>query len=542
MKKSALKKILLGVSSLSLLAGCNSNENVTSEDEIIHVDMSVNDPSKNLQGNDELDWLSKTILEKGADFMKSGVSTLALYAFKTACMEMGIDVRDATTKKIDQIISKLDEITTQISKGFSDLTKKAQQVQDRDNMNTILNHITEIKTPIMSEMIILEDLARKEQDPNEDQDEVEKQKETFINEFKTRLNFYGLSSQTWSSVEILAKKLTSPNPSKPSQSLMDLYDNTLGANDIWDYQGYAPRMAFVQQCSFLINSMALLAKLEAAKEISKYAPGDSNIKGIEYSIEQMCSAVGTVNAVFQKELGKLQEIKDKHDDAEKPTMSHLKRTFDADGFVHITSDYTVSAYIATIGLNNVVWKNTVDDFYADNYSHCFKTYVANQEFYNTIYSDYSFYISNYQVEDGYNLKYYLRDLGFRLPSGKQEAFDEAIGIYKNIDVNRVARGFLRGTDFYAYYRYYDWYGSLQSKNYCRVGETFWNHYDDETMYEENINKKFIAFMNEDNATLNGTLDWTIGHRDGYSTSELIDHFYRGDSYNYGNVARYSIHW
>ena len=538
-----MKKHLIGLSTLAILAGgCAAKMPSSSNEDIIRVDMSVNSPSYKLEAdNVELDWLSQSILDKGTEFLKSGISTLALYTFKTACMEMGIDVRDATTKKIDQILSQLNQIEVELKEGFESLTKKAQQVQDTDTMNKILARINEVKSPILAEMKVLEAIAEKE-DAGVDQETIDKEKAEFINAFPTNLNFYGLSNKVWHSTELLAQQFTSPNSVKTSQTLMELYDNTLGANDIWDYQSYAPRMNFVKECAFLINSMALLGKIEAANEISKYAPGDSNIEGIKTAVEQMCAAVNTVNGVFQKELQKLYTIKQNHDDPERPTMSHLKRTFDSSGYVHVTTDYTVSAYIATIGLNNVVWKNTVDDFYNDGTSHCFKTYVASTDFYSMLYSDYSFYVNNYTVDEDYNLKYYLRDLGFRIPDGKQDDFDEAIGIYKNIDVRREDRGFLRGVDYYARYNYYDWNGKLSSKDYCRVGETFWKHYDDESLYQDAINKKMIAFMNADNATLNGGVTWTIAHRDSSDTSELINHFYMGDSYNYGTTARYSIHW
>ena len=541
-----MKKYLLGLALIPLLVGCSSNNTDTEIDESIDVDMSENNPSDDLSDvkendGDVLDWISDAILEKGADFLKSGISTLAVYGFKTACLEMGIDVRDATTKKLDQILQQLDQIQAQISEGFTALTNKAQQVQDENCMKEVLDKLSEVRTPVLIEMAVLEDLARKE-DTDYDKDKLQKEKETFINNFKTKLNFYGLSNELWHSTEMLANYLISPNKVKTSQSLMDLYDNTLGANDVWDYQSYKPRMNFIKECSFIINSLALLSKLEAAKEISQYEDGDSNIVGVKDAIKVMCDKVNIINGIFQTELAKLNKIKENHDNPTCPTMSHLKRTFDSSGYVHITTDYTVSAFIATIGLNNVLWKNTVDDFYDNGTSHCFRSFVANSEFYNVLFDDYKTYITSYKVSDDYNLKYYLRDLGFRVPSNKQDDFNEAIGFYKNIDVYSDWRGIFRGTDHYAYYRYYDWSGSLKSNNYCRVGETLWGNYDDEEFYNDNINKKMITFMNADNLYLNGDLTWTIAHRNSSDTSPLLEHFYRGDSYNYGTTARYSIYW
>ena len=536
-----MKKHLIGLAAVALLAGCSvNNGQSSSSSDILKVDMSVNSPSYKLQdSNEELDWLSQAILDKGKSFLESGISSLATYAFKTACAEMGIDVRDATTKKIDQIQKTLDIMQIQIKQGFDDAAKREQQKEDRTSMNEILDRIGEVKSPILSEMKILETIAQKEE-AGVDKATLDAEKERFVNAMPTNLNFYGLSNKVWHSTEMLAQQFTSPNKSLLTQTLMDVYDNTLGANDIWDYQSLAPRMNFIKECAFLINSMALLAKIEAASDISKYPEGDSNIEGIKSSIEAMANAVNTVNEVFQKELIKLQEIKDKHDDPVAPTMSHYKRTYDKDGFLTLSTDYTVSAYLATVGVDDVVWQNTVDDFYDNGTSHCFKTFEANKDFYSTLYNDYSFYIANYQTSTDYNLKYYLRDLGFRIPDGKQDAFDESIGIYRNVGVADIGRGFLRGDDYYAYYSYYDWNGNYATKDFCRVGQTFWRNYDDSEVYSDNLAKKMIAFMNPDSQTLYGNVYWTIAHRDDSSTSDLISHFYRGNSTNDTNVAKYDI--
>lgn len=539
-----MKKLLLGLTTAAMIgAGAGTAAKVAvPQNNIVSVSAKAHSPSAKLESScEELDWLSQAILDQGIDFMKSGISSLATYAFKTACMEMGIDVRDATTKKIDQILAQLTQISKQIKQGFEDLTKKTQQVQDSNIMSKVLERLNEVRSPILVEMSTLEDLAKKEDDPTYDKEFLARQKDTFIEGFKTKLNFYGLSNVLWHSTEMLAMQLTNPNEIKRSQSLMDLYDNTLGANDIWDYQSYAPRIHFVQECTFLINSLALLAKLDAAKEISGYEPGDSNIDGVKKGISQMCDAVNAFNGVFQKELEKLEAIRQRHDDDEKPTMSHLKRTFDSDGFVHISTDYTVSAYLATVTVDNVAWKNTVADCYGDSYSHCFKTFKADESFQKTILTDYTFYVNSYEVEEGYNLKNYLVDLGFRVPKGKEGEFEEAIGVYRNIDVSHIDRGICRGTDHYAYYTYYDWNGEYAYKDYCRVGETFWRNYDDEEIYQDNLNKKMVAFIDQNNTELYGSTYWTIAQRVNKSTSQLIDHFYRGNSYNDGNTAKYDIH-
>ncbi len=541
-----MKKLLVGLSAFTMLAGCSSKttSNNSSSTNLVKVDMSVNNPPTKLLGasttTEELDWLSKAILEKGMDFMKSGISSLATYAFKTACMEMGIDVRDATTKKIDQIIQQLNEMAAQIQKGFEDITKKAQQIQDNDCMKGVLAKLNDVRSPIVGEMKTLEDIAIKEENPDYDKDFLAGEKERFILGFKEKLNFYTLSNQLWHTAELLAENLVRPNATKPSQTLMDLYDNTLGVNEVWDYQGYAPRMRFVQECTFLVNSLALLAKIDIAYKISLLPEGDSNIEGYKQNIKDMCAAVNEFNGMFQKELEKLEAIKERHDDNEKPTMSHLKRSFDSEGFVHITTDFTVSAYLATITLDDVVWTNTVDDFYNDSYSHCFKSFSSNETFYQMIYSDYDFYVNNYQVEDGYNFKYYLRDLGFRVPESRQNDFDEAIGIYKDIECRTKDRGIFRGNDYYEAYRYYDLNGKLCSNDFCRVGETFWHNFDDVDVNNDNISKKMIAFVNEDNEHLLGDVRWTIGHRNGDSSSKLIDHFYKGKNSNDTFYANYKV--
>ena len=522
------------------LAGCSSNASNVSSDKLYQIDFTDGVSLSDGESADELDWMSTMILEKGKDFLKSSLSSLTIYTFKTACAEMGIDVRDATTKKLDQIISKLDQMEVEIKAGFSALTNKMQQVQDYDNMNTILKLINEVRTPILAQMTVLEEIALKENDPSVDKDALKAEKEGFIDGFKTKLNFYGLSNELWHSTEMLADQLISPNQVKKSQSLMDLYDNTLGANDVWDYQSYAPRMAFIKECAFLVNCLGILSKIECAKEISSYPEGDSRIDGVKYSIEAMCQKVNAINEVFQKELKKLETIKENHDDYAKPTMSHLKRSFDTDGYVHISADYTVSAYLATVTVNDLSWSNTIDDTYDNGTSHCFKTFVADNDFYNTLYSDYLAYKSSHSVSADYNLKYYLKDLGFKIPSNKQVDLDEAIGIYKNIDVKCIGRGFLRGRDYYAYYNYYDWNGNAASKDYCRVGETFWNNYDDEQVYQDNIAKKMVAFLNADNATLLGHNYWTIAHRDSNSGSQLLSHFYRGSKANDSDSAPYSL--
>ncbi len=536
-----MKKAILSLSLIPLLVGCAQRtfDNNSSLDQVIKVDMSENDPS--LQDDEDgLNWLEEKILEGGSSFLKTGLTSLAVYGLKTACSEMGIDVRDTTTKKLDLIIEKLDAIKNQISEGFNALTNKVQQVQDENYMNNILDRLNEIRTPILAQMSILEDLAIKEQS-GYDQEKLIKERDTFINNFSSKLNFYGLSNRVVASAERLAREFYHPNNVKTSQTLMDLYNNTLGANDVWDYQSIEPRTNFIKECAFLLNSLALLAKIECSYEISKYAEGDSNIIGIKTEFETMCNVVNTVNGMFQNELIKLKEIKDRHDDYLKPTMSHYKRSFDSNGYVHITTDYTISAYLATVNLDTVSYSNIVDDYYDNATSHCYKVFNSDNNFLTTLYNDYETYIKSFKVSEDYNLKYYLKDIGFRIPGNDKNIFDEAIGIYKDIpDAKRVGRGIFRGVDYYAYYRYYSWKGNLESRDYCRVGQTFWNNYDDVTNYDDNINKYFVTFMNANNEELLGDVRWSILHRDGSSSSDLLSHLYRGSKSNDTYTPSYKL--
>lgn len=184
-----MTKLLIGLAALGIATGVANNTAAPTANtsNVLKVDMSINNPNTLKVVNEELDWLSKAILEKGADFMKSGLSSLATYAFKTACMEMGIDVRDATTKKIDQIIAQLDKISNQIQQGFDDLTKKAQQVEDRGVMNDVLKLINQVKTPVYSEMKTLEVIAQREQEEGYDQEFLEEQKKTSSMDSKQNL-------------------------------------------------------------------------------------------------------------------------------------------------------------------------------------------------------------------------------------------------------------------------------------------------------------------------------------------------------------------
>lgn len=537
-----MKKVAISLLTLPLLVGCASRsfEDNNQNDPIIKCNMNNNDPMFT-NDEDELNWLEKSILDGGASFLKSGLTSLAVYGLKTACSEMGIDVRDATTKKLDLIIDKLNKIEQQITDGFNAVNKKAQQIQDENIMTKVLERLQEVRNPVLAQMDTLENLAIKEQN-GYDKEKLAKERDEFIGNFAKYLNFYGLSNNLTNATTLLANELHYPNKIKTSQTLMDLYDNTFGANDIWDYQSVEPRCNFIKECAFLINSMALLAKLECSKEISKYAEGDSNINTIEKMFKGMCDEVNGLNAVFQKELKKLYEIKNKHNDDKKPTMSHLKRNFDSNGNLHVTVDYTISAYLATVNLNDVTYNNLVDDDIDEHTTyHCFKTYKSNSDFNNLMLNDYKNYINTFKVSDDYNFKYYLRDMGFRVPSYQQENFDKSIGIYNEIPDARVSdRGIFRGVDYYCYYNYYDWNTQNKSRDYCRVGETFWKNYDDVSNYTENINQYYVAFINANHEELLGYARYSTLHTDGSYKSDLTSHVYRSNKVNDTWKAIYSL--
>ncbi len=370
-------------------------------------------------------------------------------AFNKIASSLGIDMRSVEEKKLDQIQTQLSGIQSELRAGISDIMRKLTKMHNDDIMNGLLEKLSCIETPVASKMATLIDLSRKELDEKTDKNELSQEKETFYKGLDD-MKFGKLGGNTlYNETENLAKAVMSPYPAG-SLKLDDLYEETYGTLEAWDYMTIAPRTRFIGYVASLVNSLAVLSSLKASYEMGKYKEGDSNLIGYKVGLKAMQDAVKSMNDKFRDDLKKLSAIQKKHD--EEHIITHRDPIVEKDGSIHFKDGMSVSTrLLATTTADNdhnyISYKHDGDNpliRYDHGYGDCggeqavYSNFVytldctSMQDLYKSVISEYRTY-QKAMSADGKTLTMqdYLAKAGFSCE--EKDMFDKAKGFYSRIE-------------------------------------------------------------------------------------------------------------
>ncbi len=482
----------------------------------------------------------------GANFICYLASTFGKEGFNSAMASLGFDMRSTEEKKLDEICQQLKDIQQNLSKGFSDVKRKIVEIHNKDIMNDLLSKLGTIQTPVLSKMAILADIAKKEQNSTVDKAELENQKKEFYKGLD-ELKFPSLSSNNlWNAAEQLANSFIVPYSVDKSVKLFDLYEESYGTAETWDYMTVQPRKKFITYVGFLVNSLCQLAQLSAGSQMSQLKTGDSNLIGYEQGVRSMIKAVNTLNGQFKDELIKLDAIQKKHD------VDHLityrNRIVDKEGNIVIQDGVTLSTSLLPVTPGNNDFNYISYQREGNNPAYVQKDAMGSQnsiyenviytldctsqeDLYKKVFADYANYIKAVCVDTkSFSVKDYLVAAGFTCKY--KDLFDKAKGFYKGVEHAefRPSDDGIWTTNIHDELRvyYYD-FGNINAD-----GKSY-DVYDDVNQYRSNpfdstkytnserdaIDNYYFCFVNPDQKTVFGKLKKTVIERATSNTAQGI---------------------
>ncbi len=489
-------------------------------------------------GFDFTSYLLDGLKTAGGSFAGYIASDVGKFCFKKVLTSMGFDMRSDEEKKFDQIGQQLKSLQNSLTQGITDVKRKIVEIHNKDIMNGVLGLLDQIQTPVASKFAILGDIAAKE-DKKEDTKELDKEKQEFLVGL-TELKFEKLSQNNlWNAVENLAKNITVPYSADKSLKLFDLYEDTYGVAEKWDYMTIQPRKNFIAYVGFLVNGLCQLAQLSANYKISQLNAGDSNIKGYEVGVQAMLKAVNDLNSLFKDELVKLDEIQKKHD--QDHLITYRERTFDTDGNIVVKDGITLSTSLLPVtpadnDHNYISYENTAenptetiknfnspDTVYYENVIYTLD--CSNQEdLYKKIFADYDTYVKAVGIDSkSFTVKDYLVKAGFTCKD--KDLFNKAKGFYKTVEDTVYDDSNFWTTDKNDELRIY--YYNFEKKNqtydvYDAVhfhASTPFSSGDYSKQKRDAINDYYLCFVNPDQKTIAGKLQKTVLDKVGTKTAQ-----------------------
>ena len=418
--------LVLGATSVASLAGCSNNSSSDEVETQPVAELAVhNFSAANEESGGFMDGLVDILKMSGKSLVSGVVSSLVTTGFNALLKEMGFDTRSVTEKKLDNLAEKMDELKELVANGYTNITRKVVEIHNKDVLDKLLEKIQDVRSPIVSQMAALVSISEKELDETYDKSKLEAEKETFYKSLKN-LHFVTLSgNELWFAAENLANSILKPSQADGSLKLFDLYDETFGALETWDYMTVKPRTQFISYLAMLTNGLAELAKIEASNKIKGLDEGDANRIAVETGVKNMATAVNALNEEFQKQLLDLEQIKKDHDESK--LMVHRTRGSDAEGNLVITKDDAISSRLfpATPGYseyNYLTFTHDEDNIFNDlkygqwDYATYIYTLDASDyvKIHQNIVNEYAAYAKSLGYENftDYTVKDYLKDIGF----------------------------------------------------------------------------------------------------------------------------------
>lgn len=448
-KLTKLLCLLLALAMLASFVGCSQgsgDELLTDDGAALEFNQTFYDEPKLEDTSGVWDYLIDALKLSGKTLISTTISSLVQSGISSLLTELGYDTRSIEQQKLDQIDAKLTELQNTVKEGFQNVLRKQVQIRNEEAMNRLLDKVAEVKDPTMVLLNTLNDLAKKELSGAYSDEDLQRQRLTFAKDCDS-LRFNTLSANTvWYSTSLFASAILSPYPANSSLGLWDLYEDTFGALETWDYMTVQPRTEFICYLAFLVNGLAQLSKIAADYRLSLLPEGDSNRLTITNGIKNMADDVNVLNEKFQDELKKLDEIQEAHDN--KHIITHRDRNVDSQGNLVITDGVSLSTRLMPVNVGNSDYNYITYDhdegatFIKDgsgigqggHYSHFVYALTCKDQFmmYEMIYDEYRAYAASIGYAGKYTeftIKDYLATVGFTCRESEKEYFNKTEGFY-----------------------------------------------------------------------------------------------------------------
>ncbi len=447
--KSIKTKILclaLGATAIAGLASCGGSAGAESESSLAP-ELAYHQASSYVnedEGGGIMDYLLDALKTGGKSAISGVVSSLATTAINTFLKELGFDTRSITEKKLDALSDKMDQLKDMMAAGYANITRKMVEIHNKDVLDKLLEKIQDVRSPVVAQLKGLVSISEKELDESYDKAKLAQEKETFYQGLDN-ITFVKVSgNELWFAAENLANSILKPSQADGSLKLFDLYEETFGALETWDYMTVKPRKQFISYLAMLVNGLAELAKIQASHKASAYEEGDANRIVIEQGVSDMAKAVNSLNEQFQAQLLELEEIEKDHDEGRH--MVHRTRSADVEGNIVITKDDAISTRLFPVTPGNSEYNYATFTTLEDNYFNDLHygqwdygefIYALDASEYakigNTIVGEYTAYAKSLGYTDfvTYTVKDYLKDIGFICY--ENDLYAKAKGFYSNVE-------------------------------------------------------------------------------------------------------------
>ena len=503
--------------------------------------------------------VTKGIEKGGINLIGAAGKKLGIMAFKAYLSYMGVDVRSSEMKALDKIQSQIGELQESLQKGVKDVKRTVRHLRNADKMDAILDKLATIDTPVAGKMATMMGIAAKETEGQADSKELAAEKDVFYKGLDS-MKFTNLDGTSlWNQTQMLAQALMNPSRSEPT-TLMDIYDDTLGTAETWDYMTIAPRRKFIGYVGTMVNSMAQLSIVKAAHDVSKLAADDPNILDYQAGIDGMIRSVNNLNDQLKKELEKLTAIEKKHDDEH--IITHRDATVDKDGVLTFTEGRSFSTKLLAVTTddnddNKVLYDHNEKnkfvryDCAAGAGAACVnKVYTNfvytldctnNKDLYKTVFEEFENYKKLVTDGNAFTMKDYLKKVGFSCDN--QEGFEKAKGFYSRIDTrfrNGNRNNWWRTderNDLRAYY--YDFNKAKFEETPGEISETimYKGGWFSDTQWSsqkgDQVANYYLVFVDADQKTVSGKvvktdMGGTFNDSETYHT-EVYNRHYKGHS-------------
>lgn len=432
-----------------------------------------------------IDSFINMIVEKGGEAITGGISVYAKYVVLNLLKECGLDLRDATTKTLEQIQGQLHIIEQKVDA----IVAKQEEYHSQDILNNVLDPIRTANTRYMRYITgDMAYLAGLEQEGTMSEEEIEAERIQSFHDGIDKILFDGAPLATH--VTVLASQVLQPNQADPRKDIFYYYDQTMGLYDKWDVQYYRNVKNFI---AYLDGTLILLSDL--AKFQIYYLAKDASAgmkKTYSQQIDDMAKAVNLVNESFANKLESMDSI-----------LYNLDRGFNR--YRPTGNYYGTRMCTLTYNLNDKGWGDSRQalllDYYNDyghrglhQISYC---YQPNQAIVESVANDFREFAGDY-CTSAYTMQAYLTNAGFWAKNA--DLWDKANGLFIG-DMYVDKYGFMHDDKDYSF-RYYDkwgvhrrsnaysvatyhtWYGGVKSTEFRGNDENYylcftsydWNNY------------------------------------------------------------------
>ncbi len=341
-------------------------------------------------------YLVDLIKAKGCNFLTGSLpSTEGQSVVDTILAQLGIGhFTDAIVE-----FEKIEESCQQTQKQIKKLDEKTQKSDDEKYMNDILNQVSAFKS---NKADAIDEIGALIHGENNGTGEKEHGYNDLIKNIKSDVDGANIQAV----VQKLCESISRPNASKDNVSIFDLYKNTLGTYQKWNYETLKPTREFITYISSILLKGILIANYDAAYGIKGLNENDSARIDYQSRISDMSKAFNEVMGVFKNKLDELDAL-------EKDINTSHFIEYDYKG-----KNIKMFSYLAHINMyekeNNAMLlfngKKGKDKTY-----NSLANLHANEDFYKLMFEDYSEIKDLYESEGNeFGFKDYVTTCGFNL--------------------------------------------------------------------------------------------------------------------------------